>query len=64
MFLDDAQLKRLTGYSQKAKQVKQLKQLGIPHYVNAAGCPVVPVVAVEGNRATPARKPWSPSVGR
>lgn len=37
MFLDAEDLKALTGYAQRARQIAQLRQMGIPFWINAAG---------------------------
>ena len=63
MFLDDEELARLTGFSQKARQVQQLPMMGIPFYVNAAGRAVVARSVLEGSRQE-AKKTvgsWSPA---
>ena len=49
-FLDDAALALLTGYQRASYQIKQLRHMGIPFMVNAAGRPVVLRRAVEGGR--------------
>lgn len=41
LFLDAEQLKLLTGYVKPSKQIAWLQRNGIPHFVNAAGRPVV-----------------------
>lgn len=64
MFLDDGQLKKLTGYAQKAKQVAQLRRMGVPFFVNAAGKPVVAEAALQGIKSpeiTQTQGSWEPS---
>lgn len=64
MFLDDDQLKHLTGYAQKAKQVAQLRRMGVPFFVNAAGKPVVAESAVQGTKpqeTIQTQVSWEPS---
>lgn len=63
MFLDADELKALTGFAQRARQIAQLRQMGIPFWINAAGRPVVARAAVEGNKAPTAEpaKTWEPS---
>jgi hypothetical protein len=63
IFLSDEDLRELTGYAHKAKQVAQLRRMGLPFFVNAAGRPVVALAAVEGGRSKPvaAEKTWEPS---
>jgi hypothetical protein len=41
LFLDDDALRKLTGCAQKAKQVAQLRRMGIPFWINARGQAVV-----------------------
>lgn len=40
-FLDAVQLRELTGYVKPSKQIEWLRKNAIPHFVNAAGRPVV-----------------------
>lgn len=40
-FLSAAELRELTGYVKPSKQIEWLTRNGVPHYVNAAGRPVV-----------------------
>lgn len=47
-FLDDPDLKRLTGRLQKSRQIEWLRAAGIPFRVNATGHPVVLWVALHG----------------
>jgi len=63
MFLDDEELARLTGFSRKTRQVQQLRMMGIPFYVNAAGRAVVTRSVVDGSRheAKKAVGSWSPA---
>ncbi len=63
-FLDAPDIRRLTGKAQKAKQVQQLRTMGIPFYVNASGHPIVARSAVEGGRKEQAKtvQPWRPAV--
>jgi len=54
-FLSPAELETLTGYVKPSKQIAWLQRHGVPHFVNAAGRPVVksdlmdktPVTALE-----------------
>lgn len=65
LFLDDAQLRQLTGRSQKSRQIAWLRAEGIPFRVNATGHPVVTWSAVEGRREAGAPSPaasWTPRV--
>ena len=47
MFLTDDQLRQLTGYTRKHKQIARLRELGIPFIPSAAGFPVVAAREVE-----------------
>ena len=53
----------LTGYAQKAKQVEQLRRMGLLFFVNAAGRPIVARAIVEGRRseAEPVKPTWEPA---
>jgi hypothetical protein len=67
LFLDDAELRRLTGRAFKSAQIRWLRQNKLPFRVSATGHPVVTRVAVEGIRdpaptAIPAPRPWTPRV--
>jgi len=41
IFLSADQVIELTGYVKPSKQIEWLKRRGIPHFINAAGRPVV-----------------------
>lgn len=66
-FLEPDAVALLTGYRQKGKQIEQLRVMGIPFRINAAGRPIVAVSAIDG-----VRKPvdattlpaWTPNVLR
>lgn len=47
-FLEDPDLKRLTGRQQKSRQIEWLRIAGIPFRVSATGHPVVLWAAVKG----------------
>ncbi|MHB1430227.1 MAG: DUF4224 domain-containing protein [Rhodocyclaceae bacterium] len=63
MFLTDEDLRALTGYVHRAKQVAQLRRMGIPFFLNAAGRPVVARAIIEGGKDGPATtaKTWEPT---
>lgn len=67
LFLDDAELHRLTARKYKSKQIEWLRAQGIPFRINATGHPVVTRAVVEG-RSTgadmlpPMATRWTPSV--
>ncbi len=60
IFLEPEEIRTLTGWAQKRKQVEQLRKMGIPFFVNAAGHPIVSKAAVEGSRqeALKHTRPW------
>ncbi len=62
MFLDADELKALTGYAQRARQIAQLRQMGIAFWINGAGRPVVARSVIDGSKSTdqPA-KTWEPA---
>lgn len=62
MFLDADDLVVLTGRPQKSQQIKALRKMAIPFYVNAVGKPVVARAVLEGRRddSKPVKKKWEP----
>lgn len=62
VFLTSEEIRMLTGFAQKAKQVEHLRRQGIPFYLNASGQPVVARSAVEGGRMPDAKKSWRPAI--
>lgn len=40
-FLTSGELQELTGYKRSGQQIAWLKANGVPHWINAAGRPVV-----------------------
>ena len=62
MFLTPQELATLTGFSRKANQIAQLRQMGIPFFVNGSGRPIVTRAAVEGRREQRQPMAWSPTV--
>jgi len=58
-FLDDLDLKRLTGRHQKSRQIEWLRAEGIPFRVSATGHPVVLWTAVNGEPSA-ANEGWRP----
>jgi hypothetical protein len=66
LFLDDAQLRRMTGRAFKSKQIEWLRNNGVPFKVSATGHPVVTRVAVEGRQdpapTVIAPRAWQPRV--
>ena len=64
LFLSSAELKELTGYAIKAKQISQLRTMGIAFRINGSGRPVVTRSAVEGTIEQPGTKinDWKPTL--
>jgi hypothetical protein len=50
VFLDEDAIRKLTGCAQKARQVEQLRRMGVPFWINARGKPVVACSALEGSK--------------
>lgn len=63
IFLDPEDIAILTGRKLKSCQVEQLRNMGIPFYVNASGRPIVVRAALEGKGAAQPVKPkkWQPN---
>jgi hypothetical protein len=59
-FLTDPEVRILTGRAHKGAQIDQLRRMGIPFFINAAGRPVVTTSAVEGKKEEPMPKTWTP----
>lgn len=63
LFLSQEDLSILTGFTVKAKQIEQLRKMGVPFFVNGCGRPVVAVSAVEGRKQEQAAPTaWKPAV--
>lgn len=55
------QVSELTGAHTRARQLRVLRQNGTRHTLNAAGWPVVPLSAVNGDKAKPEESAaWKP----
>lgn len=50
-FLSREDVATLTGRQRRADQAAQLRAMGLPFFVNAAGWPVVARVVIEGSTA-------------
>jgi hypothetical protein len=63
IFLDENHLFRLTGFKTKSRQIKQLRKMGIPFFVNGSGHPIVAEAVVSGGSrsAAPVAKTWEPA---
>lgn len=48
LFLTDEELHELTGFTRKARQIAQLRKMGIPFHINGCGKPKVTRSAIEG----------------
>ena len=62
-FLNPTEVRELTGFAIKARQIEQLRRMGIAFFVNGCGRPVVTVAAVEGRKSeVPPQAAWKPMV--
>lgn len=64
-FLSADDVSALTGRKFKSLQIKVLRQMGLPFYVNAAGHPVVAQSVIDARiavAAAPVKAPWVPKV--
>lgn len=63
LFLNDAELAKLTGFKIKSKQIDWLRAQGLPFRVSATGHPVVTRLAVEGRQdEADASGGWTPGL--
>lgn len=65
LFLTPEELRDLTGFALKDKQITQLRTMGMVFRINGHGRPVVTRAAVEGNSGISAPvqpTTWTPSV--
>ena len=64
LFLTADELRELTGFALKARQIDTLRAMGIAFRVNGCGKPVVTRAAVEGSAARQQAAPttWRPAV--
>jgi len=62
IFLAPDDVAILTGKKKKSCQVDQLRTMGIPFYINAAGRPVVTIAALEGKKVDELDNEWKPAV--
>lgn len=65
LFLTSEELRALTGYAIKARQIAQLRTMGIAFRVNGCGKPVVTRATVEGGALAQqpvAPQAWQPAV--
>lgn len=65
LFLTDEELNELTGFTRKARQIAQLRKMGIPFHINGCGKPKVTRLAVEGGiskQPVPQQLGWQSSM--
>lgn len=66
LFLTADELRALTGFALKARQIAQLRTMGIAFRVNGCGRPVVTRAAIEGGapgtQQQAAPQAWRPAV--
>lgn len=64
LFLTAEELRSLTGFALKARQIAQLRSMGIPFRVNGCGKPVVTRATVECRQesAAASAQAWRPAV--
>ncbi len=62
IFLDKADIKKLTGKTHKSCQVEILRNMGIPFRINAANEPIVTISAVEGRKVEQLPQTWQSNV--
>lgn len=64
LFLTAEELRELTGYALKDRQIKQLRTMGIAFRINGCGRPVVTRSAIEGGTKQPDAQPqeWKPTL--
>jgi hypothetical protein len=62
LFLTTDELRQLTGFPFKAKQIAQLRTMGVAFRLNGHGKPVVTRSAVEGGHVQQLAASWRPAV--
>lgn len=62
LFLEDAEMAKLTGFKIKSKQIEWLRSQGIPFRVSATGHPVVTRSSVEGRPEAASTDGWAPAL--
>jgi len=63
LFLTSIEVRELTGFAYKAKQIEQLRRMGIAFFVNGCGRPIVAVATIEGSKQQAAPPPkWEPAM--
>ncbi|MFO1313090.1 MAG: DUF4224 domain-containing protein [Burkholderiales bacterium] len=61
-FLDRDEIALLTGFQRKARQIEQLRRMGVAFFINGCGRPVVTRAAIEGRAEVAPPRTWSPTV--
>ncbi len=64
LFLTADELRELTGYAIKARQIAQLRSMGIAFRINGCGKPVVTRSSIDGVKEQPGTQlsAWKPSL--
>lgn len=62
LFLTAEELRELTGFAIKEKQIAQLRTMSIPFRINGHGKPIVTRAVIEGMAEPPKQTAWRPSV--
>ena len=63
IFLNADEVRELTGFAIKTKQIEQLRRMGIAFFVNGSGRPIVTVSAIEGRKQeAPHQHVWQPAI--
>ncbi len=62
LFLNPKDVIQLTDKKKKSAQIAALRQMGIRFLINPSGRPVVPKSSIDGRKAEPVDKTWSPAV--
>lgn len=62
IFLNDGDIKKLTGCTRKSEQIDTLRSQGVLFFINKAGKPVVPKSAITGSTIEPQPETWNPNI--
>lgn len=57
-FLNNEEMRELTGRCIKSKQIEALRSMGVPFFINAIGKPVVSRTAIDGGKVEAPEKKW------
>ena len=62
LFLTQPEIRELTGFAIRSKQINQLRKMGVAFFVNGCGKPVITTAAIEGRKDVPqAQQSWQPA---